>query len=114
MSSSISGTMSSHESPDWLPLERFLQSDDLCDHFMWMFDVILVNGMMLKAYKHRMTRRYLHLEADGSAYRYCGGNRYHAISTRCALLEVFDTPGVWEPTPSAAQALRIALEHSQT
>jgi hypothetical protein len=51
--------------PDWQPLIDLLLED-----FMWMFEVELTDGTHLHAYKHRGTRRYIHLTGDGRAFAY--------------------------------------------
>ena len=50
-----------------------LESDFAPDHigdFMWMFAVELEDGKRLDAYKHRWSRRYLHLTDKGRAFVY--------------------------------------------
>ena len=60
------GSITQGERPDWGPLLDAVD-EQLTDDFMWMFEVLLANGTPLQAYKHRMTRRYVHLDpARGS------------------------------------------------
>jgi hypothetical protein len=56
------------DEPDWEPLERAV-ADDLWGEFMWMYRV-RAEGHGIKAYKHRETRRYLHLDHGGRAWRW--------------------------------------------
>jgi hypothetical protein len=56
------------DTPTWEPLLK-LAPDDIED-FMWMFDVELDDGTRPHAYKHRWTRRYVHLTDDGRAFAY--------------------------------------------
>lgn len=65
----IQGRMTrNYELPDWGPL--FEHAPEHVGDFMWMFEVELENGVTLHAYKHRETRRYLHLDHGGRAYVY--------------------------------------------
>lgn len=109
----IAGTALSSDEPDWAPLELVLGSDDLCDHFMWMYAVNLEDGTLLNAYKHRWTRGYLHLAADGTAYRYMGDRGYAQVSLCELLEEVFHSRGRWQPTPSERAAIAAALGRAQ-
>jgi len=61
---------------DWAALERFA---DLAtrsgltvsaDEFMWMGAAEFSDGRIVHSYKHVDTRRYLHLDNSGHAYRY--------------------------------------------
>lgn len=67
-----------HE-PDWEPLES-----------------VLVHGFMFmgycegrRMYKHRLTRNYLHLDADGRAYRW-EQDHYQAIPVEEAIADAFE------------------------
>jgi Domain of unknown function (DUF4160) len=55
--------MTSWDEPVWDPLLTLLRV--YVDDFMWMFRATLEDGTQLHAYKHRETRRYLHLSEDG-------------------------------------------------
>lgn len=61
---------------DWLPLERFAEvssrsgSQLSADDFMWMGAAEFADGRIVHSYKHIDTRRYLHLDDGGHAYRY--------------------------------------------
>ena len=73
------------EKPDWWPLERALPSE-FCESFMFMGkagDIVL--------YKHRLTRRYLNIDAiTGKFYRYVNGE-YIEIDRRQAFDSVYAT-----------------------
>jgi len=60
------GRTVNHELPAWEPLIE-LAPDHVAD-FMWMHEVELEDGTRLHAYKHRETRRYLHLDHRVRAY----------------------------------------------
>jgi hypothetical protein len=60
---------------DWAPLIA-LVGLDLVDWFMAMHAVELLDGTVVRAYKHRSTRRYLHLAPDGRAFEYLESDRY--------------------------------------
>jgi hypothetical protein len=70
--------------PDWQPLENAIPSD-YAEDFMFMGkagDIVL--------YKHRLTRRYLNIDAvTGRFYRYADGE-YVEIDRRQALDSVYD------------------------
>ena len=69
--------------PDWRPLEDAIPSK-LCEEFMFMGkagDIVL--------YKHRLTRRYLNIDAvTGKFYRYAN-DKYIEIDRRQALDSVY-------------------------
>jgi hypothetical protein len=64
----LRGCMTRSDTPNWEPLLNLIRV--YVDDFMWMFEVELKNGTRLHAYKHRETRRYLHLSEDGRAFVY--------------------------------------------
>jgi hypothetical protein len=101
------------ETPDWAPLEAVLGSDELCAHFMWMFDVELTDGTILNAYKHRWTRRYLHLAPDGRAFWYVGDNGYDVVDQHTAIEGAFHMWECCRPTGSEKAALRAALRRAR-
>jgi hypothetical protein len=69
--------------PDWRPLESAIPPE-FCEEFMFMGkagDIVL--------YKHRLTRRYLNIDAaKGRFYRYVDGE-YVEINRRQALDSVY-------------------------
>ncbi len=107
------GEMRQGETPDWAPLEAVLGSDELCAHFMWMFDVELTGGTVLNAYKHRWTRGYLHLAPDGRAFWYVGDQGYNRVDLHTAIAAVFRDQACWRPTRSEKAALRTALRRAR-
>jgi hypothetical protein len=95
--------------PTWEPLLG-LVGNELVTGFMWMHAVELDDGAEVHAYKAIATRRYLHLAADGRAFRDRGNHRYEEIGVTAALLEAFEG---WEelvPQPKHPEALRALLE----
>jgi hypothetical protein len=80
--------------PDWQPLID-LAPDEVPD-FMWMFRVGLEDGATIEAYKHSLTRRYLHLDASGHAYVSLGNGRYGEIDRQVLLQEALadDRPNI--------------------
>jgi hypothetical protein len=66
------------DAPEWEPLLN-LAPDHVVD-FMWMGTIQLVDGMRLQAYKHRWTRRYLHLSEDGRAFVFVPKTRYEEVN----------------------------------
>lgn len=64
----------------WEPLRAILGHEG-CDDFMFMH-----RSGPVYAYKHRATRRYLNLDADGKAYRWAGPDaEYDQIDLADAL-----------------------------
>lgn len=108
------GRMRQYETPDWSPLEELLDSDELCAHFMWIHDVVLDDGTVLNAYKHRWTRCYFHLTADGRTLYYVNDHRYHEVDPFTAIKSVFDRWEGGRPTPAEKMALRAALRKAAT
>ena len=81
------------EVPDWRPLLEL--APDHVDDFMWMFEVESEDGARIHAYKHRWTRRYLHLDCEGRAFFYGESARYHEVGSSCLLDLVL--PRQWLP-----------------
>ncbi len=106
------GRMRQYDAPDWRSLEELLGSDDLCAHFMWMHDVVLDDGTVLNAYKHRWTRCYLHLAEDGRAFYYVTKALYREVDPYMAIKAVFAEWACCKPTPEEKRALRRALRNA--
>lgn len=89
----IPGSIAQWRRPEWRPLLEM--TGDLAKWFMWMGEVELDDGSSVHAYKHRMTRRYLHLGPDGEAYDYVpplgrdasAAGAYRPVSRLAALEE---------------------------
>ena len=76
---------------------------------MWMFEVVLDDGRSLHAYKHHVTRRYLHLDVECNAWEYQrrqGRPMYREVDLAYVLTEVFAT---WENLAFAPTAEERAL-----
>lgn len=90
----LEGRIGQYQSPEWRPLLALV--DELSGWFMWMGEVVLSDGVRLHSYKHRMTRRYLHLAEDGRAFLYVPSSRleepgrYRRISRTEAIEEAFN------------------------
>lgn len=74
------GEITSWDEPVWEPLLILLRI--YVDDFMWMFAVTLEDGTRLHAYKHRETRRYLHLSEDERAFVYEEPDFYREFDVR--------------------------------
>jgi hypothetical protein len=97
--------------PNWRPLLELIGLE-LVDWFMWMFALELSDGARVHAYKHRTTRRYLHLADDGRAFAYIPRSSYLEIEPAAAIDEAFFE---WcelypEPDLSALGALQRVRE----
>jgi hypothetical protein len=109
----IEGTASRSDTPNWEPLTKLIGTR-LADWFMWMFDIVLADGVRVHAYKHTATRRSMHLAEDGRAFVFVGGERYREIRSRHAIDEaVAGWESLW-PLPddivAHAGALRLASD----
>ena len=89
----IRGEVLQGETPNWGPLLGFASHH--VDEFMWMFEVVVDDGRQIQAYKHRWTRRYLHLDQSGRAYVFSGDGRYREVEAGRLLQRVLesDVPG---------------------
>jgi hypothetical protein len=76
----LRGEMTRRDDPVWEPLLNLLRV--YVDDFMWMFEVELEDGTRLHAYKHRETRRYLHLSEDDGVFFYKEPDFYCEIDAR--------------------------------
>src|SRR5688572_4243884 len=64
-----------HRTPNWTALLHAV-GERLAGRFMWMHEVILDDGTVVHAYKHRVTRRYLSISEEGVGY----------VTVRCGRL----------------------------
>jgi hypothetical protein len=60
--------------PDWRPLLKV--APEVVTEFMWMFEVRLRDDTRIHAYKHRWTRRYVHLTIERHAWGYEPPGKY--------------------------------------
>ena len=111
----VDGWLGSIDTPNWDPLESFLPLV-LCSGFMWMNSIELEDGSELHAYKHRLTRRYLHLDNEADAWESLDRGRYRRMRHSDAIEQVF-TPW-WllhhaedDEREALKQALAAAREH---
>jgi hypothetical protein len=108
----LHGEIRQGERPAWDALELLLGSDELCAHFMWMFDVELDDGTVLNAYKHRWTRCYFHLADDAATFYYAGNQQYGRADPARAIAAVFASWECVNPTPTERAALQAALQRA--
>jgi len=75
------------DTPDWTPLLELL-GDELTGPFMWMGPLHLDDGTLVHAYKHSITRQYIHLGVDGRTFLY--RSSYHGRETepRSSYIEI--------------------------
>ncbi len=69
------------EEPNWEPLERTLRRHE-CAGYMYMG-----RAGEIELYKHRLTRRYLNIDAHGRFYLYVN-SRYVEVTRTTALEHV--------------------------
>lgn len=88
---------------DWVPLERFAEVATSAGHpvaaddFMWMGAAMFEDGRVVHSYKHIDTRRYLHLDEQGHAYRYramADGGRYQLLAAPVEAISPLCGPGL--------------------
>lgn len=108
----VGGWMRQYDNPEWTSLEQLLGSDDLCAQFMWMHDVLLDDGTVLNAYKHRWTRCYFHLTENARTFYYVKGHLYSEVDPYTAIKAVFAQWEGSQPTPEERRALRAALRRA--
>lgn len=74
------GEVTGWDEPVWEPLLTLLGI--YVEDFMWMYRVTLKDGTCVHAYKHRITRRYLHLSEDDRAFVYEEPDFYREVDSR--------------------------------
>ena len=88
---------------DWLPLERFAEvamsagHPMAADDFMWMGAATFEDGRVVHSYKHIDTRRYLHLDGSGHAYRYVAtteGGLYRSVGSPAEAIALVESVGL--------------------
>jgi hypothetical protein len=101
----IHGGIVQFEEPRWEPLERFV-GDELMWAFMWMFEVQTTEYRRFQAYKHKYTRRYLHLDHQGDAYAFRGEHRGRDRYVRVPLADALEEALCsWEQLGATAEDL---------
>ena len=80
----LRGVVTQFDKPCWAALEQAVGTA-LAGSFMWMDEVRLNDGTRVHAYKHVMTRRYLHLAADGTALAWRADATYRMIDAATAI-----------------------------
>jgi hypothetical protein len=83
----IPGDVVQHARPCWEPLVTALGCE-LAKWFMWMFEVELADETRLHVYKHVTTRRVLHLDATGRAFKHDVDGRYREMAVTTAIARV--------------------------
>lgn len=87
MPSPIPGTVVQAETPSWAALEAAVGLV-LAPGFMWMFEIRLADGTRVDAYKHVVSRRYLHLGKDALALTCHGEAGYIRVDLERSVAEV--------------------------
>lgn len=80
------GKSLSVRAPEWEPILNL--APDHVDDFMWMYAVELADGTRLQVYKHYWTRNVLHLDSEGRAFIYIGGDHYEEVEVDRLLARV--------------------------
>ena len=106
------------DDPNWAPLEAALPIEELAG-FMWQYRDE-VDGAPIEVYRHAITRHWLHLGHDGTAYRWSERHGYRPMSRDEAIENVFEglEESGYTRESSGAEYLderdRIAAEHGWT
>ena len=104
----IKGAVVQAEDPSWSSLEAVLGTE-LARWFMWMYELRLEDGTRVDAYKHVVTRRYLHLSGTGSALRYGVEGHYLGVDLASAITTTFESWQRAGPSPRDVQLLATAV-----
>jgi len=86
----IPGKLKQCDDPDWEPLLRLI-GDFGAGWFMWMAEMELDDGTRIHSYKHKWTRRYLHLDDSGRAFNYRPDGTYPELEISNAVCRAFST-----------------------
>jgi hypothetical protein len=108
----ITGEPGQCDRPNWEPLLDLLGEELLVAEFLWMSQIDLADGTAVHAYKHILTRRYLHLAEDGRTMEFTRSGRYRTVDPYDLIASVFDG---WEELiddPAELKALRAALRRA--
>jgi hypothetical protein len=76
------------DDPDWAPLEAALPIEE-CAGFIWMYRD-QIEGAPIEVYRHGITRHWLQLGHDGTAYRWSEQDGYQPIPVDGAIEHVFE------------------------
>jgi len=108
-SPTVPGVVVQFDTPSWAPLEAAIGSE-LASWFMWMHELQLADGSRIHAYKHSVTRRYLHLAADGRAFDDRADGRYGEVHLASAIVCAFSGADRVLPSAQHLQAVRAAVQ----
>ncbi|UUY03869.1 hypothetical protein LRS13_24975 [Svornostia abyssi] len=104
----IHGTSDPSDEPNWQPLLDLI-GEHLTGFFMWMNQIQLEDDRVAHAYKHHVTRRYLHIAEDGTTFGYVGFGTYDEINPNTAISDAFvgwETLGSQEQFDTTLRELR--------
>jgi hypothetical protein len=109
----VTAHLAQTDHPEWGPLQLAV-GEDLMWPWMWMCELRTRAGVAYHAYKHRWTRRYLHLGPRAEALEYVGDHRYVRIELVDALEDALEP--WWQgplATPEDTVACWIAIERAR-
>lgn len=101
----FAGELVQYERPNWDPLIDVV-GPHLVRFFMWMSE-FEIDGVHAHAYKHAVTRRYLHVGEDGRLFRSVERFRYAETGRDEALLLVFEDWERLSPFPDEAALAEV-------
>lgn len=104
----FTGQVRQADNPSWSSLELVLGAD-LPGWFMWMYELRLDDGTRVDAFKHRTTRRYLHLASGGRAFAYRVDCSYCPVDLATALAVAFVGWERADPPPQQRRQLASAI-----
>jgi hypothetical protein len=110
-SASIAGRLGQRDHPNWEPLLGLI-GEELVGEFMWMAQIDLADGTVVHAYKHILTRCYLHVQEGGRTLAFTASGRYRPIDPYHAIADAFDGwRGDMDET-TEVEVLRAALRQA--
>lgn len=82
------GDVTNWSEPEWQPLLE-LVGEEVTGDFMWMHEVTLSDGTAVHAYKHFITRQYVHLSEEGETFVFEAPDFYRPVDPVALLDLVF-------------------------
>lgn len=105
----IQATWEIPDEPDWGPLIHHV-GPLLARWFMYLGGGRLPDGAFVHAYKHVITRRYVHIHDDGRCFVYQEGRKFLEVPRRRAVWAVFGDDGHYPSDEHEFEAYKGAVD----